>query len=55
MKMIWAVTKQPIAITISSAANVTIRPVRCSPSATASSLESPSSCSSLIRPSRKTP
>src|SRR4051794_20219436 len=47
-KMISAVTKQPIAITINKAANVTIRPVRWSPRATASSLEAPPSCSSLI-------
>ena len=53
--MIDAVTKQPMAIIISAAANVTIRPVRCSPSATASSFGSPASWSSLMRPSRNTP
>ncbi len=39
MKITDAVTKQPSATTISAAAKVTIRPVRCSPRATASSFE----------------
>ena len=55
MKMICEVANAPIAITNSSAANVTMRPVRSSPSATASSLDAPASCASLMRVSRKTP
>ena len=55
MKTISDVANAPIAITNSSAANVTMRPVRSSPSATASSLDAPLSCASLIRVSRKTP
>ena len=49
MKTICEVANAPIAITNSSAANVTMRPVRCSPSATASSLGAPLSCTSLMR------
>ena len=55
MKIICEVTKAPIAIENSSAAAVTIRPVRSSPIATASLFEAPPSWASLIRESRKTP
>jgi hypothetical protein len=55
MKMIWEVAKTPTAMAKSSAAAVTIRPVRSSPTATASELLVPESCASLIRESRKTP
>ena len=55
MKMICEVAKAPIAITNSSAAKVTMRPVRSSPSATASSLGAPASWASLMRVSRNTP
>ena len=55
MKMISEVTKAPIAIENSSAAAVTIRPVRSSPIATDSESEAPPSRASLMRESRKTP
>src|SRR4029077_17295506 len=55
MKMICEVAKAPIAIANSSAAAVTIRPVRSRPTATASELGVPESWASLIRESRKTP
>ena len=54
MKMIWEVAKAPIATANSSAAAVTIRPVRSSPIATHSESEAPLSRASLIRESRKT-
>ncbi len=49
MKMISDVTKAPIATANSSAAAVTIRPVRSSPIATASESLAPPSLASLIR------
>ena len=55
MKMISEVAKAPIAIENSSAAAVTIRPVRSSPIATDSRSAAPASRASLIRESRKTP
>ena len=55
MKIISDVTNAPIAMQNRIAAAVTIRPVRCSPTATASSLGSPPSRASLIRVSRNTP
>ena len=55
MKTIREVAKAPIATQKSSIAAVTIRPVRSTPSATASRLVSPASRASLIRESRKTP
>ena len=54
MKMICEVAKAPIATANSSAAAVTIRPVRSSPIATHSESEAPLSRASLIRESRKT-
>ena len=54
MKMICEVAKAPIAIAKSSAAAVTMRPVRSSPIATASESDAPASRASLIRESRKT-
>ena len=55
MKMICEVAKAPIATLKSSAAAVTIRPVRSSPIATDSESEAPVSRASLIRASRNTP
>ena len=55
MKMICEVAKAPIAIANSSAAAVTIRPVRSSPIAMHSESLAPASRASLIRDSRKTP
>jgi hypothetical protein len=54
MKMIFEVAKANIATAKSSAAAVTIRPVRSSPIATESESEAPLSRASLIRESRKT-
>ncbi len=54
MKRICEVAKAPIATANSSAAAVTIRPVRSSPIATHSDSEAPPSRASLIRESRKT-
>jgi hypothetical protein len=54
MKMICEVAKAPIAMAKSSAAAVTMRPVRSRPMATASESEAPRSRDSLIRESRKT-
>ena len=54
MKTISEVAKAPIAIAKSSAAAVTIRPVRSRPIATHSESEAPPSRASLIRESRKT-
>ena len=48
------VTKPAKTMTMMSAAEVMIRPERCSPAATASSLPIPESRSSLIRASRNT-
>ena len=48
------VANAPTATQKSSAADVTTRPVRSSPSATASRFSSPASCASLIRESRNT-
>ena len=55
MKTICEVANAPIAIANSSAAEVTMRPVRSSPTATASRSDAPASRASLIRVSRKTP
>jgi len=49
------VANAPIATANRTAAAVTIRPVRSSPTATASESERPLSRASLIRESRKTP
>ncbi len=53
--MMLDVANEPIAMTSSTAAAVTIRPVRCRPMATASSLVAPASRASLMRVSKKTP
>ena len=55
MKMISEVAKAASATVSSSAAAVTSRPVRCRPSATASSLLAPPSRASLMRVIRNTP
>ena len=55
MKTICDVANAPSATTSSSAAAVTMRPVRWRPSATASSFVAPASRASLMRVSRKTP
>ena len=55
MKMISEVANAPIAMLNSSAAAVTIRPVRSRPMATDSESEAPASRASLIRDSRNTP
>ncbi len=55
MKMISEVAKAPIAIENSSAAAVTMRPVRSRPIATPRESSAPASRASLIRESRKTP
>ena len=55
MNEIELVLKTPIATARRIAAAVTTRPVRASPSATASRSPAPRSRSSLIRPSRNTP
>ena len=55
MKTISDVANAPSAIEKSRAADVTIRPVRSRPTATASVFESPPSCASLMRVSRNTP
>ena len=55
MNTICDVAKAPSATTSSSAAAVTIRPVRWMPSATASSFVAPASRASLMRVSRNTP
>ena len=49
------VANAPIATANNSAAAVTIRPVRSSPTATASEFGAPASRASLIRESRNTP
>ena len=54
MKMTEEVAKAPIATQNSTAAWVTIRPVRSRPTATESLLEWPLSCASLIRVSKNT-
>ena len=50
----WPVTNPANTMTMMSAAEVMMRPERCRPAATASSLPSPESRSSLIRASRNT-
>ena len=55
MNTIWEVANAPTATANSRAALVTMRPVRSSPSATASEFGAPASCASLIRASRNTP
>jgi hypothetical protein len=50
----WAEANPPNTITISSAAEVMIRPERCKPSVTASVVDSPCSCNSTMRASRNT-
>src|SRR5262249_45160187 len=55
MKISFEVVNAPIATANSSAAAVTIRPVRSSPIATASRSPAPASRASLIRDSRNTP
>ena len=55
MKTICEVANAPMATQNSTAAAVTILPVRCSPSATASRSEAPRSRASLMRDSRNTP
>ena len=51
---ICEVAKAPMATANSSAAAVTMRPVRCRPIATDSRSPAPASCASLIRESRNT-
>ena len=55
MKMICEVANAPIAMLNSTAAAVTIRPVRSRPTATASRFGRPLSRASLMRDSRNTP
>ncbi len=55
MNTSFEVAKAPMATANSSAAAVTIRPVRSRPIATAAESEAPASRASLIRESRNTP
>jgi hypothetical protein len=54
MKLTRPVANERKTTAMSTAAAVTIRPVRSSPTATAVSLSAPLSCSSLMRESRNT-